>query len=150
MEMAEKKKFEPRWKAEFSMGQLDYERYDKILMAIDNYAVLASQEPVNYIKPYLSSLRQFFRQLRPILPINVKEKYDKEFNNLEDEVNNFLETRFKLTIILITKKTNLLLKKIGELNNEVLVMKQLCGLGIIVSKKETLQKRLERALGISG
>ncbi len=143
--MAKAKKFEQKFQVRFSMGQLDYERYHKILLAIDNYAVIATQHS-EYLLPYLGSVKQFYRQVRTILTKDMRKKYDIEFVDVEDSIVAHSTRSKGLTAPAKMKQRRDILTKIGELNEMVLIIKQNIGLGIVIHKKETLQKQIERAL----
>lgn len=125
------------------MGELDFNRFDLILRAMDTLALSCGSQDPYAVKPYLNALKIFYRYLRPILYDSVKNRLDMDFEDLKREIEGWLlvdkgYTRFPRNTY----------DKLDKLHTTLLEIRQIVGLGIVVRSQESLKKRLERGLGV--
>jgi len=143
--MAEEKKGRTVYKSQFSMGLLDFERYDKLLKEADLHGVKLWTGDVNAIIPYFSALKQFYLQIRFIV-VDKRGAEDLKFR-IERYIANIeqLQARGGKTEYLIPR----LKKDMEEFATMVYEIKQLVGLGIDVEKVMSAKKRWEASARLS-
>lgn len=141
---AEKKiRFKPKFKAEFSMGQYDYERYDKMLAAADHIAIRCRNFESSFVVPLYATLKQLYINFKPIMYETRKKSIDEKFDEIEKEV-----------IKKIRKKTGYknfplrTFKLLEEIHADILDVKQVMGLGIEVRRDISSKQKWDRALKI--
>lgn len=152
-------KFVSKGKAEFSMGILDYERYDANLKAIDNYSI-ASLQSADYMTPWYGAIRQFWRQLRAVLlsidSNDIVVEYDDKFETIQLKIAGYMLTYNTIKARNPNQEIDFLndenymgiIKELGKLNEDMMFLKQNVGLGIVLRKDESFEKRLKRGLGL--
>lgn len=133
-------KFKPRFKAEFSMGQYDYVRYNRILEEADILAIKIGQMNIKTIIPFFSVLKVFWRNIKPNVFETTKDNINGEFK----KINNMIDWRTKG----LPNPPFKIINKLEELHADLLEIKQIMGLGIQVKKELTKKQKWERALKI--
>jgi hypothetical protein len=140
----ELKKGTPTFKSIFSMGQLDMERYSKLLSAADLYGTRVWDGDIDAIKPFYSLLKQFYIQVRFL--IKNQEKFETLKRGIESMIRNVESNR---------KRGNeyhymipRLLRTLEEFSLLVYEYKQIIGLGIEVEQKLSKKQMWERAARI--
>lgn len=148
--MPEEQQRKALFKAQFSMGQYDYERFNEILKAMDEYAIKVQNFESDAFQTFYGILWELYKNFRPILFDTVREKFDKEFKDVRTKM---LEELRKNNIFVIQgmqyafDKT--LIEDFDRIQMDLLEIKQIIGLGIAVDKVEELKTKLERVLGVS-
>lgn len=140
------KNFGPKFLAEYSMGQYDYERYHKLLGDADFLAFHVLNKNVNALQPFFATLITIYSNFRPLVYETYRKKYD-DFKNESmrlkkewDKIGyNSGQNTFPVTY------ANTLI----EFWQEILVLKQLIGLGSIVRRDESQRTKLNRAAGLT-
>ena len=148
--MEKTKKYNPRFKAEFSMGLSDYERFEEILKALDTLAVRVRPPHIdlNCITPYYSSLKQLYINLRAIMSDEIKDRFDKFFKDLQEQMISFSNS---ISQSMLRKGINIPTKLLTDLEKahiNLLEIKQFSGLGINIQKVEGWKEKMKRALSI--
>ena len=133
--------------AEYSLGIRDYERYHCMLMKCDELALQIKPPYINpaAITPYNSILRQLYINLRPVIDEANRKKVEDFFKVIEEQLLKFSGEMAKQNQKVIKIDTKLLVD-LERMHMLLLEIKQLVGLGINVTVKETLKKKLNRAL----
>ena len=77
--------------SEFSMGELDFQRFNTLLEILDDCAVRVRKEKQtrNSIKLYFSVLKQLYINFRQILVKALQIKMDLRFNMIEKQIWNY-------------------------------------------------------------
>lgn len=140
------KDFGPKFLLEYSMGQYDYERYHQLLIMADFLADQVLNKNVHAIKPFYSKLVTIYSNFRPV----VYQTYRKKYETLQNECDRLIK---EWGIKGYDEGKNLfpvsLAEKLIEFWQELLVLKQLIGLGSIVKKEESQKTKLDRAAGLT-
>jgi len=142
----------PRFKSEFSMGQLDFERYHEMLMVMDRVASRARMFESDSIIPFYSILKELYKNWRPIVFETKRKTIDASFEKVDKDIikwRNDQSRRFGNPNSPMASFPIEILKGLEDIQTDILEIKQVIGLGIRVEKDLTPKKRWERALGVS-
>ena len=140
-----KKKGRGVYRAQFSMGQQDYERLHAILMQIDFWGTRAWDRDEEAIRPLYSFLFQFYKNIRWL--VLDKENMDKEFKiiyRLIINISTFKKRNFPYQYMLPD-----LFERLSLMTDKIYEIKQFVGLGMDIQKVLSQKKKWERALHIS-
>lgn len=150
----EKKKWQPNYKAEFSMGELIYIRLSKEQEAIDNASWQVGRGNYNYIKELYSLLRTFFGNLKPPLrrcKPALAENITKRLKEMNKKVVKAELLLLRDNTALATQQINN--KEVGKIANELLELKddiydvpQQVGMGIVLERQSTDEERIKKAV----
>jgi len=133
----------PRFLSEYSMGQYDFERYHQLLIMADFLADQVLNKNVLAIKPFYAKLITLYSNFRPLVYNKGKwEVYKKESERLMNEWGKTSAKEGK-NLFPVT-----LANKLIEFWQELLLLKQIIGLGSVVRKNESLRTKLNRAAGV--
>jgi len=138
--MPEKPIMKSRFKAEFSMGQLDYERYHNMLQAADMYAIRCRNFENSFVLPFYAVLKQLYANFRPIIFETKKKDFEERFKLVEKEINRRQVAGSKLNFPLQ------IFRILEEIHFDLLEIKQLIGLGIEVRKEMAKKTIMRKAL----
>lgn len=143
--------FRPRLKSKFSMGELDFIRYDMLLKNLDTIAFNARHSPEceKLLMPWYSALYELYLNFRPILYETSKQELDINFRSLRSAIDTelFRINHNKSDMGRVWAKSSAtsvsyyLIDKMDKVQMKLMEIKQICGLGISV-KKEFSEKRL--------
>jgi hypothetical protein len=142
----------PRLKSEFSMGQLDFERFHEMLQVLDKVAVRARMFESDSVIPFYSILKELYKNWRPIVFITKRQKIDETFDIVEREIIEWRNAQARKFGGANSKMASFpihILRKLEDIQTDILEIKQVIGLGIKVEKDLTQKKKWERALGVS-
>lgn len=119
----EKKKFESNveMKSEWNMTNLDFQRIDSIFQDIDANYYKCAKGKWKYVTHYLSSLKAFYRYIRPMMNGKEKTRFDSSFS--------------------ITKKlgnTTKGFEHTEKLHDSLMIKRQFLGMGIFASKNKKI------------
>lgn len=131
--------------SQFSMGQLDFERFDKILSAMDLWGARVWNDEEEAIRPFFALCKQFYKNIRHI--VVKREKIDKVFEETKSKIDDMemLQGRNATYKHLLPG----IFDGLDEITNKIYEIKQWLGLGIEVQKKLSQKKKWERAMRIS-
>lgn len=133
----------PKFLSEYSMGQYDFERYHQLLIMADFLANEVLNKNAIAIKPFYAKLIVLYSNFRPLVYNKGKwEKYKKECEELMKEWGKKSYTEGK-NLFPVT-----LADKLIDFWQELLLLKQIIGLGSVVKKNESLRTKLNRAAGV--
>ena len=131
------------YKAEYSMGQLDYNRYHQLLVAADELAIRVMMDEIQAIRQYASLLIQLYVNLKPLIYKNNHEKWEEQRTEITDLLQHWkkeggMQQKFPVRL------KELLLK----FHEDLLEIKQRVGLGVIMEREDSQSERLSKASGL--
>ena len=127
------------YKAEFSMGMLDYNRWHKLLVILDELAILVQEDEIGVILKYFSVLHQLYINLRSVMYPPIRKDYDIKINKIKELINDWKSQQSP------KKFPQTLVDKLLDLHKDLLESKQKMGLGIIMEREESVSERLAKA-----
>ena len=149
-EVKAKKVFRPDFKSVYSMGQFDFERFHKILMRLDELAILVGTGEREYISMYYNVLRTLYRSWKPLIydqrkegdDVWARDDFEKAFRDIKPEIDRIrknlsIGTRFSFRYEI--------LDILDEIHSQLMLIKQLIGLGIEVKREFTPKQMLKKA-----
>ncbi len=129
----------PSFVSEFSMGQLDFLRYNKWLEFVEKYSgeINAMDVPtLQLCQNYFAGINTLYKLWRPLINVkNIREGYDKKIDTARK-----LKRKWEKSIInnqasfMGNKKILNLVDILDELHTELMETKQVIGLGINVKR----------------
>ena len=140
--MAEKKhKGKHVYTSQFSMGQLDFERFHEILKICDEYGMRYDAGERDAVVRYYAALRRFYVNIKSIV-INTKE-IDEKMEIVRKSIKRIAAATNKSSM---DNEFHNVEKMIAELEEIVYKTKQMTGLGIEVNRYMSEKKKWERAV----
>lgn len=130
------------YKAEYSMGLLDYNRWHKLLVVLDELAVLVKEEEVSVIQKYFAVLHQLYINLRSVMYEGTRVIFDRKV-----EVIKKLFADWKAQPP-PKKFPQTLADSLVKFHQDLLEIKQVMGIGIVMERQETTEEKLARASGL--
>ena len=142
--------WKPKYFSEFSMGELDFRRFDGILKEIDRCSgmVNSCQYPtLKMMQEYLANLMILFDYFKPLIG----------YPKVEEELKGIIETGI-IHKRMWEKSENInapyskvkILKFVDQLNllkSKLYTLKQYIGLGIVVKRAYTASERISSSFG---
>lgn len=141
--MEEEKEIFDIYKAEYSMGQLDYNRYHKLLIAADELAILVMQDDVQAIRQYASLLVQLYVNLKPLIWKHNHKKWEEQRKSIIDLLQHWKKEGGGQQKFPIKLKEELL-----KFHEDLLEIKQRVGLGVVMEREDSQSERLSKASGL--
>jgi hypothetical protein len=131
-------KWKPKFKAQYSMGELDYMRYDIMLKMSDEFRIRTICRDSSAIEPYYAVLNTLYANWRQlIIDLN---KFDELFEKMNKALKDW-KAQTGIKTFPITLAEMLL-----NVHRDLLCLKQIIGLGIPVQKDEKFGTKARRAL----
>jgi len=145
------RKFKGKFRAEFSMGQLDYERYDAILRKLNYVAVQCRAGRKSFVFPFYALLKELW-----IIFQSTGTVYQTEIEAVKvnwDELETMMKfERRKESIMPSHLKQGYFpfksVEKIEELYVRLMEIKQMIGLGIQIERTFTDKSLMKRGMGL--
>jgi len=142
-----KTKFKAGYKSEFSMGQLDFERFHEILRTLDYIAIEVRARNKDYIIRYYTILKELFINMRPLMYETVKKEFKGQFKEVEEMMDG------KYLYLLIDPDDDEtfpldLARKLENIHIELLEIRQKIGLGVPATREETTAAKFKRGFGL--
>lgn len=146
----EEEKSRPKFVSEYSMGQFDFERYNKWLEWIERWSaeINSTMNPtLDMIQHYFSGLNVLWKNWKAIIS-------SKEFRtNMEKKIKEAKEKK-RIWERHIRNKTPFSVIKINELvdgldyiHTELMDIKQIIGLGIMVKRNMNIREKIRSGMG---
>lgn len=136
--------WKPNMKSEFSMGMLDFQRYDMILRSIDEMSIQVSMSNPQALIPFYAALWDLYKNFRPVLIPIAMEKYDKQFNEVKNLVYNEMNVSNDANDSCSISQE--IIEKLDNLHIDLLQMRQIIGLGIVLTQDLSFEERLRKGL----
>jgi len=108
--MEDKKKFTPRSRATYNMGELDFKRYDTILQKINAYKGLVMSHGVEYLDSFIGAVYELYDEWFPIMSDETKEKAEK----LMAEIENYISSMSPSSLHLVPVKIKVFMLSSGQ------------------------------------
>lgn len=144
------KVFRGDFKSVYSMGQYDFERFHKILLRLDEFSIELNSGNYEIISAYYSTLRTLYRSWKPLIHDSRKEgddvwsrsDFEVAFRQVKPEVDRIRKNLFSQAKFSFKQET---LEVLDEIHTQLMIIKQLIGLGIEVKKEFTPNQKLKKA-----
>lgn len=144
-------KYKPPFKSEFSMGELDFKRFNHWLEHIETYSSVINSCSVpllDDVQYYFAGLNVLYKQWRCLISVKpVLAQLDaalKECRELKRvwELNDRMGTPFSTFLI------HRLVDNLDAIHTKLMDIKQVIGLGIVVRRMTTTRQNIR--MGIQG
>jgi dsDNA-specific endonuclease/ATPase MutS2 len=123
--------FKPKFKAEFTMWGLDYERLDGLLNEAHELAIDVKSGKRDFLVRWKNVVEEIYKFLHPLLYETAKRKFDSEIKAMK-----------------ATTDMNKIIEKLDDLHTKLLDIRQIVGLGIPVTREEgSLKRKISKVLG---
>ena len=143
--------FKNRFTSEFNPGVMEFERLEDMLKECDKISVNCSILKKELFLNYFSITKQIWYFLRPYVLLSYKtpamKKMDNKCDNLWEEVIKYHNQ------VMSNPKTSYdiaLLKRIDLFHNNCMLIKQLIGFGVPLTKEESVKTTVRKYLGVRG
>lgn len=143
-------KWRPKFVSEFSMGALDFERYNQWLKYTEYWSAEINScdvPSIEMVQKYFAGLNILYKNWRPIIALKpVIDDLDEAIKLAKKEKRkweNSIKSGVPFSRILIQKIVDLL----DDINTRLLYVKQVIGLGIVVKKNLTAKQRIKKGMG---
>jgi len=143
------KKYNPKFVSEFSMGSLDFERYNEWLKFIEHWSAQinsTSNPTLEMVQHLFAGLVNLYDSWRPIIvSTTIRDKLDQKFKEIEKQKRTW-ENLYKSNIPINPKLIFEVVNKLGEIKRELMEIKQVIGLGIVVKKVLTTKQKIKSGI----
>lgn len=129
--------WKPKFVSEFSMGSLDFERYNDWLKHCERWSaeINSTDNPsLDMVQNYFAGLNVLWKSWRPI--VSVPSKVEEIDNAIKEgrKLKRFWEDSFKNNVPISLIKRRELIDLLDAIHTKLMETKQLVGLGIVVKK----------------
>jgi hypothetical protein len=151
MDELNKASFRPKFTSEYSMGELDFLRYNEWLKLTEHWSAMinSTAEPtLEMIQNFFACLVNLYDSWRPIIAVpNVAEDIDNSIIKAKN-LKRIWENSLELGLPFNRKKRNDLVDLLGSIKTRLYQIKQVIGLGIVVKRNLSTTEKIK--LGIHG
>jgi len=144
--------WKPKFLSEFSMGGLDFERYNKWLDKADTTCatIQATDVPsIELVQQYFAEVNVLYKNWRAIISFKpLIEKIDAAVIQARTMKRQW-ETAIDLKTPFSKKRVLELVDLLNDLHTELLDIKQRIGLGIAVRKNLSVKQRIKMGMGVT-
>lgn len=141
--------WKPKFQSEFSMGELDFQRYNEWLKWCERWSaeINSTDNPsLEMIQKYFSGLNVLWKSWRPIVSsTTIKNKIDEAIKNTR-KLKRFWERSFASNIEISKLKKNEIVDALDEIHAELMDIKQIIGLGVVVKKMMDAKERIRAGM----
>jgi len=149
-----KPNWKPKFQSEYSMGDLDFHRYDEHLKFIERFCGIINSKAIpdlEDIQNYFAGLNTLYKLWRPIIAVPTKvNELDNAIKTIRKEKRVWERSNASGSPF----STVLKLKISDELDSfhtRLMEMKQLIGLGIVVKRNLSMREKIRDGIkGYSG
>ena len=129
------------YRPEFSMGLLDYNRYDELLKVADSLDFRTLNDDLNALKPFLAILRVVYGNFKSLIFSTEQEKFKNKLKKIQVDFEDWSKQpkpiKFPVTLA----------EDLHSFYEDLLLIKQLSGLGQPVIREESHKTKMDRAAG---
>jgi hypothetical protein len=150
MDELNKPSWKPKFQSEFSMGELDFKRFDLWLGRVEmSSATINSNEipTLQQVQNYFAELNVLYKSWRSLISTpTIVEEIDKSVNEAKHQKRVWeqsVTTGIEFNKIAIFKLIDLL----DSIHTKLLDIKQKIGLGIVVKKNLSIKEKIKYGLG---
>lgn len=145
--------WKPKFVSEFSMGSLDFERYNEWLKNTEQYSAeinSTDQPTLDLIQKYFSCLNVLWKSWRPIVAVPSKvEEIDNALKDCRD-LKRFWEDSKRSSFPVNLAKIRQIIDSLDAVHTKLMETKQLVGLGIVVKKNMDTKEKIRAGMGRGG
>jgi len=136
------------YRADISMGWYDYERLNEILKELHKVSLKVNPPYVDItmLGDYHAFLYEFYLIMSSILDEDEQKIIDGQFKEIEVLMTDFANESIKHNKKRIEFNSELP-KKMKSMNRKLYRVKQLIGMGINITRNESLKQRMRRVIG---
>lgn len=149
MEEAKKQLFKPKFLSEFSMGELDFKRYDKWLERSDlsSASINSTMIPdIEQIQMYFSELNVMYKNWKELISSpKIVEELDALILKCKKSKRTW-ELNIGSGIQFSVVNIHRLVDDLDELHTKLLKIKQIIGLGIVTKRVFTTKEKINRGM----
>lgn len=146
-------KYRPKFLSEYSMGQLDFIRYNEWLKYVETWSaeINSTTEPtLEMIQHLFSGLVNLYDNWRPIIAIKTETKKLDEMVNDAKKKKRIWENNQKTNISTPLKIKREIIDILGNMKTKLMEIKQIIGLGIILKKNIGTREKIDMGMNLSG
>ena len=141
--------FKPKFFSEYSMGALDFNRFDYWIREADKWgAIIDSKDiPDLYeVQQYFAAINCLFRNWKAIIALKqIQEEYMIKIGEARS-MKRIWEDNYKIGNPMNKKFILKLTDLLGEIHTKLMETKQIIGLGIAVKRSMSIQERIKRGV----
>lgn len=142
--------FKPRFVSEFSMGQFDFERYNKWLEWTERWSaeINSTANPsLEMIQHYFSGLNVLWKNWKAIVSSkNLIDEVNKKIEEAKKE-KRVWENSAKNNSPISTIRINKIVDILDSIHSKLMDLKQVIGLGIVVKRNFTTKEKIRAGMG---
>lgn len=142
--------YKPKFVSEYSMGALDFERYNGWLKFIEHWSAEINSTPIpnlDMIQHLFSGLDILYDNWRPLIGVaTITQNIDKKVNEAKEKKRRW-ENLVKAGIAPPDKFVLDTVDILMEIKRKLMNMKQSVGLGIIVKRNMSIKEKIRAGMG---
>lgn len=141
----------PKFTSEFSMGELDFLRYNDWLKHLEHFSAIINSSALpslDIVQGFFSALVNLYDSWRPIIAV---QKITEELDNAIESAKNkkrMWENSIDSGIPFSKKNILYLVDLLNSIKRKILDIKQVIGLGIVVKRNLSVFEKIK--IGIHG
>ena len=149
MEEIAKPGWRPKFQSEYSMGELDFQRFNKTLENIDTLSSMVNScyvPELELMQKFFSELINLYDDFRPLISV---KSLSQEFDEIIDQgvtLKRLWENSKKNNLPMNKTKIFEFIDLTRKLKTKLYSIKQVIGLGIKVKRNMTPQERIEAGM----
>jgi|SRR3990172_11879734 len=144
--------YRPKFLSEYSMGQFDFERYNKSLQYTEHWSSEINSvyiPTLDMIQHLYSGLNILYDSWRPLISVQIITKeIDDAFEFTKDK-KRIWEKSVRSGTTVTDNFIHILTDKLMDIKRRLMGMKQVLGLGIIVKRNFTIKDKIKAGMGRS-
>lgn len=142
--------YKPKFVSEYSMGQFDFERYNKWLEYIERWSAEINSvhlPSLDMIQHLYSGLNVLYDNWRPIIAVaTITEKIDAAFESAKEK-KRVWEGNIKIGTTPTDKFILDLIDILMDIKRKLMDIKQIIGLGIMVKRNLSTEDKIKAGMG---
>lgn len=144
-----KPEFKPRFLSEYSMGELDFRRFDDWLKWIEKYSGEINSSHIPDLLPcqhYFAGLNVLYKQWRPIMAIPAVQKELDQAIETAKGLKRTWERNKKNNVPFSEVKILEFVDVLDKIHTKLMEIKQVIGLGIVVKRNLSTKEKIKRGV----
>ncbi len=145
-------RYKPKFLSEYSMGQLDFIRYNEWLKYVEMYSaeINSTTEPtLEMVQHFFSGLVNLYDNWRPIIALKpVVESLDKMIEDAKLK-KRLWENNQKSSMPTPLKLKREIIDILGNMKRKLMEVKQIIGLGIILKRNMSGREKIDMGMSFS-
>lgn len=141
--------FRPKFVSEYSMGNLDFDRFDKLIRFVEHWSAVINSTDVpklEMIQNFFSGLVNLYDNWRVLISVKTtKEDLDKKVKKCRESKRRW-ESNVKNGMPFSKKSILSLVDDLMAIKTKLMEIKQVIGLGIVVRRNMSTQERIKSGM----